>query len=356
MCSSVFGGGPTSESLTSLRILLVACVVLLLFQYTLIGQGLTGQISGRIHDPNAEAVPDADVTLTSNVTGQLRTAKTNTAGEFVFPQVLPGSFNLRVESAGFKTFEQTHAALSSGEHLVLNPITLELGQVSDTVLVEANLAPIETQSSDRSGLVDSNQMQQLTLKGRDYLGLLKLLPGILDTASATREAPGNRALIGLFFNGNRQGTLNLNLDGISTLSLGGGTGPFLEASIDAVAETKVLLTNYQAEYGRSVGGTINTVTKSGTKDFRGGAYYYFRNEALNANDFFANRQGLPRSKYRYSNPGYFVGGPVVLPGTRINKNHDKLFFFWSHELLSRSRTGTLESGRCHRTGSEAGDS
>jgi len=310
--------------------------VLLFFQYTLIAQGLTGQVSGRIQDPNGDIVPNADVTLTSDVTGQVRRAKTNTDGEFVFPQFLPGSFNLRVESPGFKTFEQTHAALSSGEHLVLNPITLELGQVNETVLVEASLAPIETQNADRSGLVDSNQMQQLSLKGRDYLGLLKILPGILDTASATREAPGNRALIGLFFNGNRQGTLNLNLDGISTLSLGGGTGPFLEASVDAVAETKVLLTNYQAEYGRSVGGTINTVTKSGTKDFRGGAYHYFRNEALNANDFFANLQGLPRSKYRYNNPGYFVGGPVVLPGTSFNKNHDKLFFFWSHELLSRT--------------------
>src|SRR5262249_39867177 len=147
----VSGDNRASEPprLTSPRTVLIASVVLLLFQYALIGQGLTGQVSGRIQDPSAEVIPDADVTLTSNVTGQVRKAKTNTAGEFVFPQVLPGSFNLRVESAGFKTFEQTHAALSSGEHLVLNPITLELGQVSDTVLVEANLAPIETQSSDR---------------------------------------------------------------------------------------------------------------------------------------------------------------------------------------------------------------
>src|SRR5258708_21626346 len=134
-------------------------------------------------------------------------------------------------------------------------------------------------------------MQQLALKGRDYLGLLKLLPGILDTASATREAPGNRALIGLFINGNRQGTLNLNLDGISTLTLGGGTGPFLEASVDAVAEVQLLQTNYQAEYGRSVGGTINTVTKSGTRELHGGAYYYFRNQYLNGHDYFANGQG-----------------------------------------------------------------
>ena len=320
----------------SLSTLLLACIAAVAPQPAMRGQGLTGQVSGRILDPTDKLVAGADVALTSSVTGQKRVTKTNTGGEFLFPEVLPGSFDLRVEAAGFKTFEQKGIALHSGEHLVLNSVALELGQLTETVLVEADPAPLETQSSDRSGLVDSHQMQQLSLKGRDYLGLLKLLPGILDIAAATREAPGNRALIGLFINGNRQGTLNLALDGISTLTLGGGTGPFLEASIDAVAETKVLLTNYQAEYGRSVGGTINTVTKSGTNTFHGGAYYYFRNEDLNANDFFANRQGLPRSSYRYNNPGYFVGGPVVFPGTGFNKNHDKLFFFWSQEFLIRT--------------------
>jgi hypothetical protein len=199
--------------------------------------------------------------------------------------------------------------LSSGEHRVLNPITLELGPVNETVTVESGLATLDTQSMDRSGLVDSEQLRDLSLKRGDYLGTLHLLPGVVDIANPTREAPGNRAIIGLYIDGNRQGTLNLNLDGISTLTLGGGTGPFLEAAIDAVAEVKVLGTNYRAEYGRSVGGTINTVTKSGSENFHGGAYYYFRNEDLNANVFFANQPGLSRARYRYNNPGYFLGGP-----------------------------------------------
>jgi hypothetical protein len=135
--------------------------------------------------------------------------------------------------------------------------------------------------------------------------------------------------------------LNLNLDGISTLSLGGGTGPFLEASPEAVAETKVLLTNYQAECGRSVGGTINTVTRSGTKDFHGGVYCHFRNEDMNANDFFANRLGLPRSDYRYNDPGYLLGGPVLIPGTSFNQNRDKLFFFFSQDILIRTVPSTV---------------
>jgi hypothetical protein len=336
------GDSPSHSRRTRrLSMVLFACIAATAPQTLAFGQGLTGQVSGRIQDPANQLVTGADVLLTSVATGQSRVGKTNVEGEFRFLDVLPGTFDLQVAAAGFKKFEQKGIAITVGEHLVVSSIKLELGPVNETVSVSADSAPIETESSDRSGLIDQEQLQELSLKGRDYLGLLKLLPGVLDTASATREAPGNRAIIGLFVNGNRQGTLNLNLDGISTLTLGGGTGPFLEASVEAVAETKVLLSNYQAEYGRSVGGTINTVTRSGTKDFRGGVYYYFRNEDMNANDFFAKRAGLPRSRYRYNNPGYFVGGPVVVPGTPFNKNRDKLFFFFSQDILIRTVPSTV---------------
>jgi hypothetical protein len=317
------------------------CLTVPIIQQKAVGQGLTGQISGRIQDPGGLLVSGANVTITSVATGLSRTENSNSDGEFLFLDVLPGSYDLDIAATGFKTLETKRLILSSGQLLVVSSVTLELGPVNETITVAADPAPLETQSSDRSGLIDRFQLQQLSLKGRDYLGLLKLLPGVLDTASATREAPGNRALIGLYINGNRQGTLNLNLDGISTLSLGGGTGPFLEASPEAVAETKVLLTNYQAEYGRSVGGTINTVTRSGTRNFHGGVYYYFRNEDLNANDFFANRSGLPRAEYRYNNPGYLLGGPVIIPGTSFNKNRDRLFFFFSQDILVRTVPSTV---------------
>jgi hypothetical protein len=148
--------------------------------------------------------------------------------------LLPGNYTLKVEDTGFNTLEKSGIVVTSGEHLVVSTISLSVGSVQEAIQVASDSASVQTQSSERSGLIDTVQLQQLSLKGRDYLGLLKLLPGVLDTASATREAPGNRALIGLFVNGNRQGTLNLNLDGISTLSLGGGTGPFLEASVEAM--------------------------------------------------------------------------------------------------------------------------
>ena len=229
-------------------------------------QGLTGQISGAVRDPAAQSVLAAKVTLLNRSTRQISqpslTSKENTCSRRCCPAVLVYGSNRQISELSNKKVSP-----SRQRDVVLPTVALVLGQFNDMVTVETVPTALETQSSDRSGLVDSRQMQELSLKGRDYLGTLKLLPGILDTASATREAPGNRALIGLFVNGNRQGTLNLSLDGISTLSLGGGTGPFLQASIDAVEQVKVLQTNYQAEYGRSVGGTINTVTKSGTRRF-----------------------------------------------------------------------------------------
>src|SRR6202011_1823937 len=136
--------------------------------------------------------------------------------------------------------------------------------------VEAGRADLQTESSERSGLIDSRQLAELSLKGRDYMGTLQLRPGVLDVNSTNREAPGSSTLQGLYFNGNRQGSLSLTLDGIFCMDTGGGTGPYFEPSIDAVAEVKVLLTNYQAEYGRSSGGTINTDTKSGGRGFCGG--------------------------------------------------------------------------------------
>ena len=321
---------PTGQSLL---VWLLFCVF---FVTTLPGQGLTGQISGSVRDSTGKAVVGAGVALTNTLTRQNRQVPTNQIGDFVFTEVLPGGFTLSVESPGFSRFEQKGIVLSANERLVLDPIALALGKISEVVSVEANLAPLQTESAERSALLDSHQLTELALKGRDYLGMLQLLPGIVDTASTSREAPGLNTLQGLYFNGTRQGSLNLTLDGISTMDTGGGTGPYFEPSIDAVAEVKVLLTNYQAEYGRSSGGTITTVTKSGTRDFHGGAYYYFRNEDLNADEFFNNLKGIPRPRYRYNYPGYFAGGPVLVPGTNFNQHRDKLFFFWSEEFLRRA--------------------
>ena len=256
----------------------------------------------------------------------------------MFTQLLPGTFRLEVSAKGFKRYEQNSIVLTATERVVVKRVELQLGEITQTIEVQAETARLQTQSAERSGLISQEQLQNVPLKGRDYLGLVKLIPGVIDTAN--RNAPGWNNLGGITINGNRAGTINLTLDGISSLDTGSMGGPYLAPSVDAVAEVKVLLTNYQAEYGRSSGGTINTIIKSGTKEFHGGAYYFIRNEALNANEFFRNRDGLKRPRYRFNYPGYFIGGPVTIG--KFNKKRDKLFFFWSQEFLPRTSPTSLQ--------------
>lgn len=305
---------------------------------TAFSQGLTGSINGNVSDPSGSAIPDADITLSNNATSQTRQAKSDGSGDFVFTQLLPGTFRLVVSAKGFKRYEQTDIILTATERVVLKRIELQLGEITQTVEVQAEAARLQTQSAERSGLISIDQTQNVPLKGRDYLGLLKLLPGVVDTQN--RNAPGWNNLSSVSINGNRTGTINLTLDGVSSLDTGSMTGPYLAPSIDAVAEIKVLLTNYQAEYGRSSGGTINTVIKSGTREFHGGAYYFVRNEAFNANEFFRNRDRLARPQYRFNYPGYYLGGPVTIG--KFNKNREKLFFFWSQEFLPRKYPTSLQ--------------
>ena len=294
-------------------------------------QGITGRITGRVVDADGLAVPGARVMLRNADTGQSREGVSGEDGAFVFVDLLPGRFALAVDLQGFKRWEAADIRLPPNERLVLAPVRLELGELTETVTVESRGTRVQTQSAERSGLIDSREMQALPLKGRDFVGTLKIVPGTYDLSGATRDAAGANVLNGLYFNGTRSGALNLTLDGISLLDTGGGTGPYIQPNMEAVSEVKVLLSNYQAEYGRSLGGTINAITKSGASTLRGGAYAYFRNEALNANEFFNNRIGAPRPIYRSNNPGYFLGGPVVVPGTHVNSGRNKLFFFWSHE-------------------------
>lgn len=298
---------------------------------TVNAQGLTGQIAGTVQDPSGNAVTGAKVSLTNIATNLTRESATDGTGAFLYTQLLPGRYRVEVNSPGFKRYQQDDIELTSTERVTLRAIPLELGAVSETINVIAEAARLQTQSAERQGLLNTRQMQELSVKGRDYLGLLKVIPGVIDTAN--RQAPGWNNLGGISINGNRAGTINLTLDGISSLDTGSMGGPYLAPSIDAVAEVKVLLTNYQAEYGRSSGGTINTIIKSGSNDYHGGAYYFVRNEAFNANEFFANRDGLPRPQYRFNYPGYFLGGPVSIP--KLFNGRNKLFFFWSHEVLPR---------------------
>jgi hypothetical protein len=259
-------------------------------------------------------------------------------GAFVVTELLAGTYDVTVSLSGFKTYVQTGVVLSANERVALRAITLEVGQLEETISVTAEAARIQTQSAERSGVITQEQLQEVTLKGRDYMGMLKLLPGVVDTQN--REAPGWNNLGGLSINGGRNNTINLTYDGVTNLDTGSNTGPFLAPGLDSIAEIKVLTANYQAEYGRSSGGTINVVTKSGSRDFHGGAFYARRDDALNANEWQNNKAGRAKPAYEFNYSGYNIGGPIVLP--KFNTNRNKLFFFWNQEFLPRTNPGTLQ--------------
>src|SRR6185503_7000589 len=305
-------------------------------------QGLTGQISGTLNDPNGGVVPSAKVEVINQETAQVRMVTSDSEGNFVVTQLLPGTYSISVTAAGFRKFEKRNVVLTANERVDVRKLELEVGDVSQTVTVTAEQAFVKTESAERAGLIDEQQIQSIALKGRDYMGLLRLLPGVVDTAN--REAPGWNNLVGVTVNGSRAGTLNLTLDGVSSLDTGSQLGPYLAPGLDAIGEVKVLLTNYQAEYGRSSGGTINVVIKNGTHDFHGGGFYFKRHEQFNANEFFNNSRSIDRQRYRFNYWGGNIGGPVLIPGTDFNKSRKKLFFFYSQEYLPRrypTRQGTL---------------
>jgi hypothetical protein len=293
------------------------------------GQTSSGTVSGRVLDAEGLPVPGAAVTLIRQDIGETRLFTSDVAGEFVFAAIQPGTYDLVVKLEGFKQYEKRALFLSASERLSVGDLRLELGGITEAVDVSARAAALQTVSSERSALLDSTQVTNLMSRGRDIMALLAILPGVV------QNGEGNNAL-GVFnapasMSGTRGIYSGMNIDGISGQTRG---GDHLDTplNMDSIAEVKVLVNSYQAEYGKGSGAIINIVTKTGTRDFHGAAYDYARHDAFNANSFMNSREGIPKPTYRYNTFGDNLGGPVFLPG-RFNANKDKLFFFFSSEML-----------------------
>ncbi len=299
-----------------------------------LAQTSTGMMTGRVIDPQGASVPGADVTLTHELTGVKLTTATDAAGDFVFPSVLPGRYAVAVQASGFKRMEKTGLVLTASERLPVGTFTLDLGATIETVTVTAEAVPVQTASQERSAVLDDKQMASLSAVGRDYMNLLKVLPGVTYSGSGSQTLGTATAP---YIHGVRNDYMAVNLDGVVANSRG-LAGSENTLNLDAIAEVKVLLGNYQAEYGKNAGAIINVTTKSGTQNYHGTGYWYKRHEMFNAMDFFANRNGDPKSRYRYNTLGYNVGGPVSFGG--FNKDKDKLFFFFSQEFQPNTRPST----------------
>jgi hypothetical protein len=318
----------------TLALLIVACL-------SVTAQTLSSNIIGTITDPGGAAVTNIRVKLTARATGEVRTALSNDSGIFRFPEVLGGTYSLRIEASGFKAYEMDGIDLTSGETRDLGKLVMELGVVSESISVTAETGAVQTASSDHNSTVTGMQIVNVPLKGKDAWGLISTAGGVVDTnnngsgtalpGAADREVTNHFSQEGVWINGADNREKNAAIDGITQMDQGSNWSQFINPSSDSIAEIKIIASGAPAEYGRQSGAAVNFITKSGTNEFHGTAYWNRRHEDMDANTFFNNRTGVQRALYRYFIAGYSIGGPIFIPKL-FPRSRSRLFFFVTQEF------------------------
>ena len=321
-------------------------------------QGLTAQLSGLVTDTGGGVMPGVTVIIRNVGTNLIKETVTGPTGAFLFPDLLAGTFDLTVSVQGFKSYEQKGIVIGATDRIALRTIALEVGGLEETVSVVSEATLVQTNNGARSALITRDNLEDIALKGRDFAGMLKILPGVVDTSA--REAPGWGSMQNLSING--RGSFNFSYDGVTNKDTGSNSGNYAAPALDSIAEVRVQASNFQAEYGRSSGATISVITRSGTKDWRGSAAFYKRDDAWNGNEFSRRQQcesGVTAQcdppLYTFDNAAWTIGGPVLIPGTEFNRRRNKLFFFWSQDILSRTDPGSLNQRRMPTSLERAGD-
>lgn len=296
-------------------------------------QSNTGSIVGVVQDPNGSVVPGATVTLTNVGTNDQKTIQANSEGYYEALSLPTGVYRIVATASGFQEATLSDVRLAVGDRLRMD-LQMGLGAVSANVLVAAQ-TNVETETSTVGDTITSARVANVPVNGRDFTGLLSTVPGSVQTSNQFQTSingiPSTFGGSSVLVDGIDAGRVDLN--GTSNV-LGRIESRVNRVSMDSVQEVQVLEQNYSAQYGQAIGAVINPITKSGTNDFHGSVFEYFRNEALDANDFFNNESGFPRNKFRLNQFGGNVSGPIV---------KDKLFFFGNYEGVRQTR-GSLFRG------------
>jgi hypothetical protein len=305
----------------------ICVLVFLLSWFAIPALAQEATILGTISDPSGAAIPNVTVTVTNTDTGISRKTTTNTDGQYIAPDVLIGHYDVRAQANGFKVAEHKGINLQVGDRQRLD-FKLEVGNVQETVTVEANAIAVQTDSSEQSNVITGQQVTQLASNGRSVLSLFALAPGassLTNSRAAFTPVSGDNAIS---VNGERVAENLQLIDGGENLDRG-GSGGAVSPSIDAIAEFRNLTSNYSAEYGLASAETVSMVIKSGTKQFHASAWEFFRNDDLNARNYF-NRPPNPVAEFRYNVFGFNAGGQVP-----VDKSHPTFFFYnmeWRREI------------------------
>jgi hypothetical protein len=294
----------------------------------------TGALSGTVTDASGSSISGAQVIVTSEASGEVRTVTTNGIGAFVVPLLLPGTYRAEISQTGFRSVTVPHVKITVTETNALN-IRLEVGQVSEKVVVEAEVAQLQTESSALGRVTSSEQVESLPLAMRNFTQIIALNPGVsaeVSNAGELGRGGGGNNQDPTVSAGNWASDNNFQMNGVGVNDI--QQSGYFSAGVaipnpDTIQEFKVQTGQYDASYGRNAGANVDVITKGGTNQYHGAAWEYFRNDALNANTFFLNAVGAPRAELKQNQFGGDFGGPI---------KKDKLQFFTSYQG-TRQRNG-----------------
>lgn len=312
------------------------------FTITALAQLDQGQVSGLVQDPTKQRIPSAQVTITSQSTKASRSTATSTEGLYSITNLPVGEYDIEVSAPGFRTTRQTGIRITAAARVTLD-VELQVGAVSESVTVEASTAQLQRDTAMLGRTVESRQINDLALNGRNPLNLTLMKAGVVG-GNFNAFNPDSLSANNFTINGTRDPNNAITIDGVNAVRTRSGTATLGVFNADSIQEVQILTAIYPAEYGRSDGGQVRFVSRGGGSEFHGSAFYYFRNSALDANSWVRN--GSPNASenerpagFRFNQPGFSIGGPVFWPG-KWNQERQKLFFFVSEEWVRYRREET----------------
>jgi hypothetical protein len=275
----------------------------------LCGQTFTGSVTGVVTDPQGAVLPAAAVVATNTATGEVRRAETDEEGRYRFSQLLPGVYTLKVSAAGFKEYLRTEMTVGTNETLEVNA-QLELGQPNETVEVTGAPPLLDTQTPTQATTLDSRMMEELPVSVRNPFVLVHATAGVVAVRTGVSDSLGDQDHARIAVNGGRDETVLILIDGVPSTATDWG-GLIAAPGVDSVRELQVIRNTYDAQFGRSGGGVVNLSTKGGSqKGIHGTLFEYLRNDNLDANSFFNNRNNRPLPEFKRNQFGFNVGAPI----------------------------------------------
>ncbi len=339
--------------------LLVGAALSALLATNLPAQSIYATLTGVVSDPSQALIAQASVKLRDMQSGSLRDSATNGEGYYTFASVPPGNYELTISAKGFESAKVNNIALGGGEKRNIN-VTLKVGATTETVEVSSAAdAVVPVDSGEKSSTLTTKELQNYVSVGSNAAEFIKIMPGfgiqngtsnksgftgetigINGNGDGGSQSPLNNAFS---YNGLPSNSLDITADGAHVSDPGCNCATPVNPNSDMISEFKVLTSNFSAENQKGPA-VISSVAKSGGKDFHGSGFFYARNYSLNANDWLFNKNGQTQPQNKYYYPGGTIGGPVLIPGTKFNKNRDKLFFFTGYEYFYQVLdTGLLRS-------------